>query len=324
MAKAVLGIIGAVVGAGFASGREIMQFFSRRGNFSWALAALAVCAMAGLMDRIMKKGNDLNRLLPPENSPWLFRLPLFLLFLTAGGAMTAAAGELAALTVPLHHARAGGSLAALAACTALSRKPGNALGCLGGMLLPALIAEIILCLNVPGGVERQARFSFPAGLDAAFQAVSYSGMNAALAAGVLCDTGAGRSRRDIRRITAGAACVLALLLGAENAVLLPHADELERAALPTVMLLRHYGKAGYYLSAAVLFLAVSTTLIAALHGLRSLLPQRRAGEAAFLLTAFSAQLGFGRIVGTAYPILGILSMMLLLWPKKPDFGKKKR
>ena len=51
MGEIILCAAAAMVGAGFASGREIMQFFSVHGPFSWALAAFASCVTA-LMARI--------------------------------------------------------------------------------------------------------------------------------------------------------------------------------------------------------------------------------------------------------------------------------
>ena len=49
-----LACTGAVIGAGFASGREIVAFFSRYGNAGWWLMALAAAAMAGLCVLVLR------------------------------------------------------------------------------------------------------------------------------------------------------------------------------------------------------------------------------------------------------------------------------
>jgi uncharacterized membrane protein YkvI len=113
----------------------------------------------------------------------------------------------------------------------------------------------------------------------------------------------------------GCGLLTALLLGLGNAALLPHAGTLSDAALPAVILLRAYGKVGYYLAAAVMYLAASTTLIAVLRGLLTLtapfLPRWRKTLIGLLVLAVSL-LGFQDIVGAAYPVLGWTYLILLL------------
>jgi uncharacterized membrane protein YkvI len=117
----------------------------------------------------------------------------------------------------------------------------------------------------------------------------------------------------------------ALLLGLGNAALLPHAAALRDAPLPTVTLLRAYGKTGHYLSAAVLYLAASSTLIAVLRELLKLsapyLSKQKRPLAGLCVLAVSL-LGFDDIVGKAYPILGWAWLWLLLSGKKStDAGR---
>ncbi len=132
------------------------------------------------------------------------------------------------------------------------------------------------------------------------------------AAGVL---GGPRPRREQNGISAAVGLLTALLLGLGNAALLPHAAALSDAPLPTVFLLRAYGKPGYYLSAAVLYLAASTTLIAVLRELMTLsapyLPKRKRPLMGLCVLAVSL-LGFEDIVGKAYPVLGWAYLMLLV------------
>ena len=123
------------------------------------------------------------------------------------------------------------------------------------------------------------------------------------------------SKQDQNRISIGCALLTALLLGLGNAALLPHAGMLYDAALPAVILLRAYGKAGYYLAAAVLYLAASTTLIAVLRGLMTVaspyLPRRKKAWIGLAVLAVSL-LGFQDIVATAYPALGWAYLILLI------------
>ena len=105
------------------------------------------------------------------------------------------------------------------------------------------------------------------------------------------------------------------LLALGNTALLPHGLELRQAALPMVMLLKGYGKIGFYFSSAALYLAASTTLIAALRGMKAMLPGEKTGIWAALIAAGGALLGFQEIVSRVYPALGYLCLLSLILPK---------
>ena len=303
MGETILCIGAAMVGAGFASGREIMQFFSRYGAFSWVLVVLATGVTAWMLRRMLALDGDHSRL----------RKGLLCLFsLAVGGGMTAAAGELWALTVPLRCARTMGSIVTLILCLWLAGGSPRGMAWLGRILLPFLLAVLILCLRVPGASRHQSAMTVWVCIRAIIGAVGYCGLNGMTAAGVLSGSW---SRKEQKGISLTVGLLTALLLGLGNAALLPHAGTLSGAALPTVSLLRTYGKPGYYLSAAVLYLAASTTLIAVLRELMTLsapyICRYRKPLVGLAVLAVSL-LGFEDIVGTAYPALGWAYLILLV------------
>ena len=229
--------------------------------------------------------------------------------------MTAAAGELAALTLPLCHARAAGALLTLGVCLALSGRPLRALSALGRLLTPGLALALLACILTNDGAEPPLAVSAASLPLAAFQAAGYAGLNVTLAYGVLRDAGAGRRALEKRKIAWITAALFAGLLGLSNAALLPRMDTLRTAALPTVLLLRRFGKTGYYAAAALLYLAVASTLLSVLRGMTALLPGRRRVAWAGLLAAGASLLGFDGLVSAAYPMLGLLSLVFLLVPQ---------
>ncbi len=325
MGQAVFSLMGAFVGAGFASGREIVHFFSRWGAYSWLLIALSAGLMTMLMQRVMARGASLSDALPRGRLGWAGRGVMLLLLAFAGGGMTAAAGELSALTVPILHARTLGSLATLTMCAALSRRPLGALALLGRLLLPALAITLCCCMKTGGGNAALQDVSAGTLVSGAAQAAGYAGMNVLMALGVLCDVGAGRSAKEKRRIAWGTGAAFAAFLGLANAAFLPRIGEMKDAPLPMVLLMRSYGKWGYGLSALVLYLAVASTLIAVLRGLGALLPGKYAAVWAAVLAALASQWGFRDIVGKAYPVLGLLGLITLALPKSfQQNGTKQR
>lgn len=137
MLSAACCIFGAVVGAGFASGKEVWQFFARYGVFSWGWIALSTATMVLWIRQILDLP-DGRMLLPAGRFSAAGRWSLILLLLSAAGAMTAAAGELAALTLPVHFARSIGAGCTLIFCLWACTRPLRLLARLGCVLLPLI------------------------------------------------------------------------------------------------------------------------------------------------------------------------------------------
>lgn len=311
--RAVLCILGAFIGAGFASGREVMQFFTRYGSLSVPFILLTGCLITWVIWRALCGGSA------TAETPLPGRIVLLLLYLAVGGGMTAAAGELWALTIPLRYARGMGLLLSLAGCLAASGRPEKAMTALGYLLLPALMLALMLCMRVPTPGETPVRVPAPGDvLRGAAGCFSYAGTNGMLALGILEKAGHGCSRRKNCRCAVWAGGAVTVLLLLYDRALMPHTAEVGDAPLPLVLLLRAYGTEGYYLSAVVLYLAVITTLIAVLRALRNgmarLFP--RFGTAITGITTAAVSLcGFERIVATVYPTLGLLCFLLFACKK---------
>jgi len=260
----VLCILGAMIGAGFASGQEMMRFFTGYGPFSWCLIVLAAIMMTGLMYRVMQRGNPAH-LMPRGKFTWFGKGLLLLLLVFVAGGMEAAAGELFALTVNIHHARGIGLLITSSICVVLSQRNMRILSGFGLLLLPLLLIALALCRRLP---DLHFKSELPDAIElfrAIVHGIGYAGMNVMLSAGVLCDAAGNCGNRRICRSSLWAGGALLCLLLLYNAALLPYRVLLREQPLPLVMLLRVYGKAGFYLSAAVLYLAVITTLMAVMR-----------------------------------------------------------
>ncbi len=187
-----LALLSGVIGAGFASGREIVRFFSSHGAASAAAVFAAIATLPTLFLRLAAQldraeAPSLSSLCAQRFGPALGRVTS-LLFLTlmgvTGGAMLAACAELSALTLPVMHAYGLGLSFSLLLGAAL------AYAGLGGLALPgaalcALLPVLLLrLLALPAG---EACFS-----PSAFQPVHacadgaiYGALNAAMLTGAM-------------------------------------------------------------------------------------------------------------------------------------------
>lgn len=309
--------MGAIIGAGFASGREVAGFFSRYGPWSWAAVAVAVAAVGWISLGAMRQ--------PGVPASWRNCWPervwqgMFIAMLAAtGGAMLAGAGEIAALTMPLHGAYWMGMLSTLCLALWLSERNLSGLAHLSRALTACLIAIMALGFALPRlrgvWVENAPDWSLlPTSL---LRGLCYGGFNVALASPVLDEISQGMALRDKRRCALWVSLILGALLALGNGVLLRH-PALLGVSLPFVALLGQWGQWGMRLGALALYLAVLTTLVACLRGLKAMARRRWL----LCLPMAVALLGFSGAVDGLYPLLG--GGCFLLLAAKALHGKEK-
>lgn len=278
-------LLGAVVGAGMASGREIASFFARYGRWSWSCITLTVgvillTADAGMPAKWEKR--------------WpgrLWRGMTTLLLIATGGGMLAGAGEIAVMVLPGKHACWSGMMAAMLLAWILVKRTASGLAWVSRGLLAVLAVLIVLGLLLPPLEDAKTEALLPAGL---LGALAYGGFSAALMSPVLAMAEESPGHR--RRSLALAGGMLALLLMLGNAVLQRHPALLEEP-LPFVRMSAGYGMAGYALAIISLALAILSTLTASVKVLRG-------RPLALLGMAAAAMCGFSGVVGVLYPVLG--------------------
>ena len=330
---AVLQCTGAIVGAGFASGREIMRFFSRYGSLSWVGIFLASAVMGIFAFAIMKKAREADAVSLSElchtylGPAGIVGTIAFTVLLGAtGGSMSAAAGELGALTLPVQGAYWIAFLGTLLLGLVLSRNSLAPLAFISTLLVPALVIAFSLCFIPPKGAAAAPEMLLPAWrkvVEVVFFGISYGAMNITLSAGVLCEIGRGMNDKRSSRIAIYLGLCLFALLALGNGVLVRQ-PQVADAALPMVMLLNKFGKIGFWVAVAGLYLAVLTTLLAMARSFFNMLGYCKPGWLHFVLTGglffLFGVVGFAQLVGAVYPVLGFLCLLLLLWTLT---GKKK-
>ena len=319
--------VGVVVGAGFASGREIVTYFVIYGERWWAgmaLAGLLFALVGWAVLRLIRQGPRTYRELMRQTlgrrlgtaMEWVSGLFLLALFCT----MCAAAGEL--LRELTGWPRWAGAVGLLLVCLLVFVRGVAGVVALNAVLAPMLlVGGFLLALLLGGGAVRPA-FSAGAGLwrfsrTWVFSALLYVSYNLITAVSVLLPLAPYlRDSRTPRR--AGLLGGLAMaLLGTGLGLALSRHPEAGGAQLPLWTLLR--GSPGVWRGLYLFFLlaAIATTAVGnGFGGLRFLeerFPRLR-GRGLWLLAgaALAASLlDFSRWVALVYPLFGYVGLLEL-------------
>ena len=321
--------LGAIVGAGFASGREVVAFFTRYGvHARWLipLSAMTLALLCALcMDVARRRGTDRWWDLYEGMPPWVricARLCAAMMLAVTGGAMISASGWLAMLLWASEWAYPIGAVGTLLTAWMVGRRGLRALGWISGLLMAALVAAL-LAVRMDGSAASAALLSRePESLfRAAGRAVAYASMNLALAIGVVCRCAQGTARRTAF-LCSGLGVTLAALLMLSDSVY-QRQPGLLGEAFPIVRLLAQFGRTGFLISAGLLFLAVFTSLAAVLCALDGAAQGcGRSLRAALTLGPPLAVslVGFEGIVDGLYAPAGLACLVLvfgpLLWARR--------
>lgn len=327
--------IGTVVGAGFASGQEILQFFGYFGL--WGIAGLAVAVLlfgvlgAKVMLLASRIGGDSYRQVIDavggrRLGPLLNLIITFFLFgiLVAMVAGTGAAFE---QEFGLPHSLGLAVMAGLAGLTVVAglARVIDAIS----VVVPFLIIAVL-------GVGFYVFFSAPPGLSWSAPAnaalpgwplsgLAYVSYNLTLAVPILAPMGSLAAPPTLKKGAFLGALGLGLSALAILLAIISEAPAVTKAEIPMLAIAAKVSPAVRRLYAFILVAEVYTTAIGSLYGFVSRLasPRRPLFKALAVFVAAAAflagHLGFAQIVATVYPAMGIAGFLFLfLLIKKRD------
>ncbi|SIS96625.1 YkvI family membrane protein [Alicyclobacillus vulcanalis] len=323
--------IGTIVGAGFASGQEVYQFFGQYGRWSAVGICAATCLFAWWGYHLLALGanwsaasfRDVTASALPR---WLARgVDVMIIAMLLGTTTAMLAGTGALFREQLHAPYALGVICAMAVASITT-----AFGVRGLMGANALIVPL-LCLFALGlalatladPAKRWAVFhphaAHPSVFAALLSAILYAAMNVGLSMGVLVPLGGklNQERRALRLGAAFGALGLGALLAALTATLFAHAPEAYTYAVPMGRIAALYPRGVTLLFIALLFGEIYSTLVGNLYSLigeRTVTKRRRFGYAALLLLACAlfTPFGFRAIVQYGYTAFGWIALWLLV------------
>lgn len=318
-----LTIIGTVVGAGFASGQEILVFFSQFGIWGSFGICIAISIIIWISTMTMVFAQTYQIKSPQNFYTLLFgkrwnkfatSIMLFSLF-AVSCVMLAGAGTALQSVFPLPYWTA--ALISVTFLLVVLSRQLNGLYWVNGIVVPLLIAFVLVLF-----LNSSAHQPFPSWPEtfhpspiwkSFFYAISYVSFNLTMALTVLLSIGA-QTQSKSTLIAGGwiGGLGIGLLLLCSHSILLNNGSLVVKHDLPLGYIAQHLFTWTGNMYFILIYLEIMTTLTANAFGLSLHLTQfKRILRNSFmlltlLLCLFIGQLGFARLLDTLYPIVGIL------------------
>lgn len=325
--------VGTVVGAGFATGQEILTFFTRYGWMATLTIGIASMLFVWLGIKLMfiahevkaQSYEDLNKLLfGPRIGSWISLFTLVTLF---GVTTVMLAGAGSVFEEQFHLPYQSGLLVTLLLAYAVLNKGMQAIVAVNSVVVPLMLSFSTLVVwyswDLPGsGNWLHLTSDYP--LEKIwFAPFLYAAFNLSMAQGVLVPLGAQIRDRSVLfwgGIWGGV--VIGLMLFAGHFALSAQMPGISQFEIPMGQLIQRVGPTIQLMFIFVIYGEIFTTFIADVYGLSLQLEQRTRLSRSWilwivlLLSYLVSQLGFKALLSTLYPLFGLISMAwmtMMIW-----------
>ncbi|MDT9725007.1 hypothetical protein DUZ99_08365 [Xylanibacillus composti] len=329
--------MGTVVGAGFATGQEILQFFTRYGTAAAVTIAVASFLFVKLGTKLMLLAHDrrtasfeqLNGYLFGERAGLLISWFLMIVLFGVTSVMLAGAGSVFMEHFGLPYQA--GLVFTLLLTLLILRRGMNAILEVNSFVVPMMILFTLVIVGMTvlsPGAGQWMKLSSDAPLWRVFLSpFIYTAFNLALAQAVLVPIGA--EMKDRRAIELGGmlgGIGIGFMLLSGHIALSAQMPGVEQYEIPMGMLVHPLGKWLQLSYVLLIFCEIFTTFIANVYGLTRQLGSRLRMDPPLLtllvlIGCFAvSQLGFSMLLGTLYPLFGVVSMgwlAMLIARKQP-------
>jgi uncharacterized membrane protein YkvI len=333
--------VGTVVGAGFATGREIVEFFSRFGFVGLIGMLMSGYILIFLGSKLMvisarinaKSYEEFNQYLFGEKIGKVVNLLLMLMLIGVCAVMLAGAG--AVFEEQLGLSKASGVIITIALSIIVMLVGIKALFAVNMFVVPLMITFsfilMVLSLRLPHFIDQLLYIPYVKdGWTAVIAPFSYTAFNLSLAQAVLVPVAAEvKDERTIKRggMLGGAALTIILITSHMTLVMLPNFASYE---IPMAIIMKSLVPGLYWIFVLVIYGEIFTSVIGNVFGLEKqikqyiVLPKIVIVTGIFVVSYLLSLFEYSRLLSYLYPIFGYVSLLfiILLW-MKPENDRKK-
>lgn len=317
--------IGTIVGAGFATGQEILQFFTRFGSLATATIMLATAIFIWLGTRLMLIAHEISahsyedvnlHLFGPKAGKWISWITLVIL-LGVNSVMLAGSGSV--FMEHLHLNYQTGLLLTLLCTFLLLRKGMHAILQMNSILVPVMMLlsflMIISTLNTPNYDNFIVIKTDHHPLAIWLAPVLYTSFNLSMAQAVLVPLGSQTaSKSTIRWGGVLGGIGVGIMLMAAHFAMSAQMPGIQQFEIPMGNVAVQLGIAVQTVYMIMIFLEIFSTFVADIYGL-TLQLQKYVSVSPRIITLFImlvcfliSQFGFSSLLSLLYPIFGMVSV----------------
>ncbi|MDA5107103.1 GerAB/ArcD/ProY family transporter [Brevibacillus thermoruber] len=328
--------IGTVVGAGFASGQEILAFFTSYGHWGTLGILLATALFVWLGYNMMRLAQRMQT--PSYDSfnqklfgPVLGRAINLLVFLTLLGVTTVMlAGAGSVLEEQFHLPYLLGTSGTAVLAFVIIRHGLDRLLAVNSLIVPSMLLFSLLIL-ASGHAESPLPLTPPSTLGFMWKSVLYVSFNLAMAQSVLIPIGyAIRETIVLKRAAILGGIGLGLMLMIVHAAMLANWDDVRLMDIPIIYITEQWNDWLQLFFVFVLYSEIFTTLISNVFGigqqLRELfdVPESRLYLLLFGFSFSLCLIGYSELLMVLYPLFGYLGLATLARLCLPGSGSGRR
>lgn len=304
-------IVGTMIGAGFASGREIVSFFGSTPNMFIALIAGVLvfgCSSLFLFVGRRVKKSDMGEVNGEVFGKLRPIADVFMLFnsMTVLGAMLAGTDSLTAEFINL---RPFGSIILGGCCAVIAVKGLSGVIKANAVLVPVMVVFLFVCSI--------AAIDFPFAPQSAaispYSVVLYVSMNMILGGGVLTTVHKLSPREILLASSVAAVAIAGLLMFIMGAL---QSSSAAQADMPMLLIALKSGKTMYFLCMPIIAASIFTTMLSAFKSVYDyvygFIGKKIISAVAVLIGGLVVgAFGFSNVVGALYPIIGGVGLLYL-------------
>jgi uncharacterized membrane protein YkvI len=328
--------IGTVVGAGFATGQEILQFYTIYGGAAAFTIALATALFIWLGTKLLLIANDIDarsyedfnkHLFGEKMGEWISMVSMVIL-LGVSTVMLAGAGSV--FKEHLHMPYQTGLFVTLIFAYIVLSRGMNAVMAVNSIVVPIMLAfTFVIVIHTMSLPSSDYWIDLPSEAPASkvwTAPLLYAAFNLSMAQAVLVPLGS--SIRDRTALVWGGAVGglgIGLMLLAGHFALSARMPDITRYDIPMGQMAQNLGAAVQLIYILVIFAEIFTTFIGDLYGLMLQIQQRSTLQPQIILLCLLVlcylvgQIGFSTLLSVLYPLFGLVSLacfILIIWRKR--------
>lgn len=315
-------IVGSIIGAGFASGREISLFFAEFGYGSLYFLPIVFFLFYYSFKLFLTLGakfkfQNVLEINKNMNSSIFFNIATVGIFIIYGAAMFSCSVEIVSSTfiqVPVGLIY----LIIFAICILVLQFGFKGLVKINAVLIPIIVALIVVysVYSLINPVTNATYIPQSSGVyKLPFSIIIYVFVNILLSCFILTQAGSGLTKHQIIKISFGASLVICLVIAVCILCLISNGSAVMDASMPFVALTLRLGEPFPIIYRIILFLGVLTSLFGCLHTINNCFNNKFGKKTSIIcgvLIVMLSVLGFKNIVNNFYPIIGLFGIALII------------